>query len=474
MIEIHVLDTPSLGDRSYLVTDGEVAVAIDPQRDIDRMLDLARTNGVVITHVAETHIHNDYVTGGFALARRLGAEYLVSADDDVAFARRPVRDGDVVTTGHLRLRVLHTPGHTFTHLSYVLEDVDERVHGVFTGGSLLFGSTGRPDLLGAQHTKTLARHQHASAHRLAATLPGTTPLFPTHGFGSFCSATPTRGSSSTVAEECRHNPALTQDEDAFVAGLLAGLSAYPSYYLHMAPLNAAGPGPVVPTLPERVDPADLRRRIRDGEWVVDLRRRAAYAAGHLPGSLNFGIDGSFLTYLGWLIPWGTPVSLVADSPSDALTAVRELCRIGIDRAEAMAVGDPLRWGGGAISAFQRVTFAELGQVRAAGHRPVVLDVRRAEERRTAAIAGTRFIPLHELPRRLPELPSDRTVWVHCAAGYRASIAAGLVEATGRHVVLIDDRFPSGGVPPAASTSPAAAFIALPSRRRPLPRTTSGT
>ncbi len=201
VFELRVLDTPSRGDRRYLVTDGEVAVAIDPQRDIDRMVDLARTNGVVITHVAETHIHNDYVTGGFALARRLGAEYLVSADDDVAFARRPVRDGDVVTTGHLRLRVLHTPGHTFTHLSYVLEDVDERVHGVFTGGSLLFGSTGRPDLLGAQHTKTLARHQHASAHRLAATLPGTTPLFPTHGFGSFCSATPTRGSSSTVAEE---------------------------------------------------------------------------------------------------------------------------------------------------------------------------------------------------------------------------------------------------------------------------------
>ena len=217
MFEILSLDTPSLGDRSYLVSDGSVAVAIDPQRDIDRVLDLATGAGVRITHVAETHMHNDYVTGGLALARRVGAEYLVSAGDDVAFARCPVRDGDLISTGQLRLRVMHTPGHTFTHLSYVLEDDERRVHGVFTGGSLLFGSTGRPDLLGAQHTETLARHQYASAHRLAATLPGTTPVFPTHGFGSFCSATPTRGSSSTVAEECRHNPALTQDEDAFVA-----------------------------------------------------------------------------------------------------------------------------------------------------------------------------------------------------------------------------------------------------------------
>ncbi len=298
MIEIRVLDTPSLGDRSYLVTDGEVAVAIDPQRDIDRVLDLARTSGVRITHVAETHIHNDYVTGGFALARRVGAEYLVAADEDVGFARRPVRDGDVITTGGLRLRALHTPGHTFTHLAYVLEDGDRRVHAVFTGGSLLFGSTGRPDLFGAQHTETLARHQHASAHRLARVLPDTTPVFPTHGFGSFCSASPTHGSSSTLAEECRNNPALTEDEDAFVAGLLDGLGAYPAYYAHMAPLNAAGPPAVEPTpaaarRPGRVAAADPGRRVggrpaaaggvRGGSPAREPQFRARRQLPDLPG-----------------------------------------------------------------------------------------------------------------------------------------------------------------------------------------------
>jgi hydroxyacylglutathione hydrolase len=436
MIEILTLDTPSLGDRSYLVSDGTVTVAIDPQRDIDRVL--AAADGVPITHVAETHLHNDYVTGGLALARHVGAEYLVNSADDVAFDRRGVRDGDLIETGGLRLRALATPGHTFTHLAYALEDAAGRVQGVFTGGSLLFGSTGRPDLLGAAHTETLARHQHASAHRLAAALPGATPVFPTHGFGSFCATSRVRRTCSTVEEECRSNPVLTQDEDAFVAGVLAGLGDYPAYYAHMAPLNAAGPAAVEPALPERVEPAELRRRIRAGEWVVDVRRRSAFAAGHLPGSLNFGLDGSFLTYVGWLIPWGTPVSLVAGSPDDALTAVRELCRIGIDRTEALAVGDPLRWSGGPIAAFQRATFAELAQARAAGHRPLVLDVRRTDERRAGALDGTSHVPLHELPGRMGELPADRTVWVHCAAGYRASIAASLLERAGRHVIVIDD------------------------------------
>jgi rhodanese-related sulfurtransferase len=351
-----------------------------------------------------------------------------------------VRDGDVVATGGLRLRVVHTPGHTFTHVSYVLEDADRRVHGVFTGGSLLFGSTGRPDLFGAQHTETLARRQHASAHRLAALLPGTTPVFPTHGFGSFCSATPTHGSSSTVADECRRNLALTLDADAFVAGLVDGLTAYPAYYAHMAPLNAAGPGPAEPGLPERADPDQLRRRILAGEWVVDLRPRAAFAAGHLPGALNVGIDGSFLTYVGWLIPWGTPLSLVAPRHADVEIAVRELSRIGIDRTEAMLVGNPSRWGGGPLASFPRVTFGELTAARAAGHDPQVLDVRRDDERRAGALQDTRHVPLHELSTRLGELPGGRSVWVHCAAGYRASIAASLLQRAGRDVVLIDDRF----------------------------------
>ena len=173
------IETPTLGDRSYLVHDGTVAFVVDPQRDIDRVLALLDEHGVTLTHVFETHIHNDYVTGGLALARRTGAAYLVNAEDEVAFERTPVRDGEVVEVGErMRVTALATPGHTFTHLSYALTesdgDTDGDLHtsvGVFSGGSLLYGATGRPDLLGPEHTDDLVRHQHASAHRLSADLP---------------------------------------------------------------------------------------------------------------------------------------------------------------------------------------------------------------------------------------------------------------------------------------------------------------
>jgi hydroxyacylglutathione hydrolase len=166
VLEIVAIDTPTLGDRSYLANDGAAAVVVDPQRDIDRVLDLAASRGVVITHIFETHLHNDYVTGGPALAEATGAAYHVHGADPVAFGRVPVRDGDVIEVSPaLRVRALATPGHTFTHLSYVLE-ADGQVPAVFTGGSLLYGSTGRPDLLGPASTSALAHAQYASANRL--------------------------------------------------------------------------------------------------------------------------------------------------------------------------------------------------------------------------------------------------------------------------------------------------------------------
>ncbi len=245
-VEIVALDTASLGDRSYVAHDGEYAIVVDPQRDTDRVMDVVATHGLRITHVLETHIHNDYVTGGYALARQVGAEYVVSAGDEVSYERLAVRDGDVLQSGpRMRVGVLHTPGHTYTHLSYTLV-VDGRVVAVFTGGSLLYGSTGRPDLLGAQHAEQLARAQHASVHRLARDLPAETPVYPTHGFGSFCSASQSEGTASTIGAESRINPALIQDEEEFVAVLLAGLDAYPAYYAHMGTGQQRRPRPCRP------------------------------------------------------------------------------------------------------------------------------------------------------------------------------------------------------------------------------------
>lgn len=438
------IETPTLGDRSYLVHDGEVAFVVDPQRDIDRVLDLLAEHEVRLTHVLETHIHNDYVTGGLALAQATGAAYLVNGADEVSFERTPISDGDIVEVGdRMRLTVLATPGHTFTHLSYALRDLGDqsdtdREVGVFSGGSLLFGATGRPDLLGPEHTHDLVRHQHASAHRLADLLPDDAEVFPTHGFGSFCSATQSDATSSTIGREKQANPVLTQDEETYVRELLAGLGAWPAYYAHMAPANAAGPTAPDLSPPEVANATELRRRIEAGEWVVDLRNRTAFAAGHAPGTLNFGLDGGFTTYLGWLIPWGTPITLLGETADDVAEAQRELVRIGIDRLAAHATGGPEAWSTEAPVSFATATFADLAQVR--HHREVViLDVRRTDEHDAAAITGAVNVPLHELWSRIEEVPAGE-VWVHCAGGYRASVAASMLHTHGRTLVAIDDSF----------------------------------
>ena len=433
------IETPTLGDRSYVVHDGEFAFVVDPQRDIDRVLAVLEQAGVQLTHVFETHIHNDYVSGGLALARRTGARYVVNAEDKVSFDRTPIRNGETVEVGQMRVTALATPGHTFTHLSYALAGADSAEQlGVFSGGSLLYGSTGRPDLLGDDHTGQLVRHQYASAHKLATLLPDEAELFPTHGFGSFCSSTQSDVSSSTIGVEKKSNPALTHDEERYARELLDGLSAYPAYYAQMAPLNAYGPFEPDLSPPSEADPAELRRRIEDGEWVVDLRARTAFAAGHTPGSLNFGLDGAFATYVGWLITWGTPVTLLGETAGDVAEAQRELVRIGIDRPAAQATGGADRWTEGEQASFLIATFAELGYVRR--HRPVVvLDVRRAEEYRAARIEGAVNVPIHEIPARIGEVPGGE-VWVHCASGYRASVAASFLSAAGRRLVAINDNF----------------------------------
>jgi len=439
------IDTPTLGDRSYLAHDGLVAVVIDPQRDIDRVLHIAAEEHVRITHVFETHIHNDYVTGGLALAQATGASYHVNAADEVSYDRTPIVDGDVIEVSPtMRVRAISTPGHTFTHLAYAFETAsrpgaDFEPVGVFTGGSLLFGATGRPDLLGHDHTGDLVHHQFASAHLLADQLPEHTHVLPTHGFGSFCSAGSTGDSTaSTIGTERRRNPALTQDEEQWVADTLAGLDAYPAYYVHMAPANASGPMAPDLTAPKTADKDILAARIAAGEWVVDLRTRTAFAAGHVTGTLNFGLDGHFATYLGWLIPWGTPLTLLGDSDGQVSEAQRELVRIGIDHPAAAATGTPDEWTDEALGTYERAVFADLAHVRR--HRSVaVLDVRRATEFDDGHIDGALNVPLHELLGRVGEVPAGE-VWVHCAGGYRASIAASVLASRGIRVVAVDDSF----------------------------------
>jgi glyoxylase-like metal-dependent hydrolase (beta-lactamase superfamily II)/rhodanese-related sulfurtransferase len=438
VLDIRIVETPGLGDRSYIATDGEVAVVIDPQRDIDRILE--EVGDVPVTHVLETHIHNDYVTGGLVLAERCGATYVVNADDPVDFDRHGVRDSDVLTTGSLEITVIHTPGHTPTHLSYAVGVDGQPADAVFTGGSILFGAMGRTDLVDPDITEDLTRAQHRSARRLAELLPDDTDVFPTHGFGSFCSATETKGTESTIGKEKEQNLALTKDEDGFVSELMAGLTAYPRYYAQMAPLNQAGPGEPDLGMPQLVDPAALQHRLEHGEWVVDLRDRKAYAADHVRGTVSIEYADPFATHLGWAVPWDAPLTLIGDSPDDVLGARRQLARIGIDQmAAAVGTTDELA-ADGTTSSYRRATFEDLAAERAErGDEIVVLDVRRPDEWEQGHIAGALHIPFYDLRGRQGDVP-DGEVWVHCQSGYRASIGASLMDGVGREVVHIDDEW----------------------------------
>ncbi|UER53284.1 MBL fold metallo-hydrolase [Kineosporiaceae bacterium SCSIO 59966] len=451
-MDVVVLETPPLGDRSYLIHDGSVALVVDPQRDHDRMEAAARDAGVRITHVAETHLHNDYLTGGLALARTVGAEYLVDADDEVEYKRTGVRDGDVFDVGELEVLVVATPGHTHHHVSYVVRHGGQEA--VFSGGSLLYGSVGRTDLIAPADTEPLTRHQYRSARRLAEVAGDAAQLYPTHGFGSFCSSGPASGAQcSTVAEQRRTNHVLTDDdEDHFVRELIAGLTAYPSYYAHMGPQNRRGPGSPDLSVPEPLDGAELARRLEAGEWVVDLRNRVAFASEHLKGSVSFeyGDGSSFTTFLGWTLPYGDRVTLVG-SREDVEKAVRDLSRIGIDGPDAALGERPADLAPGApTDTIPRVGWAEVAEALKAGGE-TVLDVRREDEYATSHVEGAVNLPLHDLLTRYRELPEGR-LWVHCASGYRSGVAASLLRRLGRDVVQVDaeyDQAGSAGVPVAA-------------------------
>jgi glyoxylase-like metal-dependent hydrolase (beta-lactamase superfamily II)/rhodanese-related sulfurtransferase len=447
-MDVIVIDTPQLGDRSYLVHDGTVALVIDPQRDTDRVEAAAREAGVTVTHVAETHLHNDYVTGGLELAKAHGAKYLVNAADPVQFEREAITDGQTVRVGSLTVRAVATPGHTHTHLSFIVDDGDKQA--VFSGGSLLYGSVGRTDLVAASDTVGLTHDQYASVRRLVAEARKDAALFPTHGFGSFCSSGPATGAgSSTVGEQLTANHALTDpDEDHFVQELIDNLSAYPAYYAHMGAMNAKGPGPADLTVPESVDPAELTRRLAEGEWVVDLRRRVAFASSHLKGSVSFeyGSGSNFTTYLGWVLPWDEKLTLVG-SREDVEKAIRDLSRIGIDSPDAAVGTEPHALApDAAVASYPRTGWDGLLAGRADGD--TVLDVRRTDEFSESHVTGAVNIPVHELLKRMDEVPAGK-LWVHCGTGYRAGVAASLLQRAGRDVVHLDAKFEkaeAAGVP----------------------------
>ncbi|MGK2851662.1 MAG: MBL fold metallo-hydrolase [Candidatus Limnocylindrales bacterium] len=464
-MDIETLVTPGLGNATHLVAnDAGEAIAIDPPRDAWRLAAAASERGWRITHVLETHVHNDYLSGALELRASVGAEILAPARGGYAFAHRPMDDGDALDVGGLRFVARATPGHTPEHLAWdivPLEAVRDGPVAIATGGSLLVGSAGRTDLLGPAATDELTAAQYRTLRSLAA-LPPSVHILPTHGSGSFCAAGPVaRGRTTSVGDELAGNPLLLpMDGEAFRATVLAGFGPYPTYYREMAPLNRAGPvllgsAPVPPML----HPVGVRQAVAAGAVIVDARGREAFAAGHIDGSL--GIEGgeTFASYVGWLVPFGSPLVLVLPEPvvEAGAEAVAGLLRIGYDRVVGVLDGGVDAWAadGGPMSSYPVVAARTVAEEVAAGTAGRLLDVRDPNELRDdGRLDEALTIPLGELMGRLGEVRGPGTLTVLCKSGARASMAAGLLDAAGFDVRLVARRGASeilvarpGGGPP---------------------------
>jgi hydroxyacylglutathione hydrolase len=435
-----------LGHLSTLIADdvAGVAAVVDPRRDVDVYLAAARELDVRITHVVETHLHNDYVSGGRDLAALTGASHVIGAGARLAHEHRPVRDHATFDVGVLRFTTLDTPGHTPEHVAYAVADTSRGTDPalLLTGGSLLVGAVGRTDLLGAEHAVAYAHDMHRSLHDVILANDDHVIVHPTHGAGSLCASGIASTPVSTIGYERRHNALLRiEDVDDFARRLLHRQPAVPRYFARMRPTNQAGPPLLGGRVPEArpMSLAETRAALAGGALLLDLRSPASHAVAHAPGSLSIPLAASFGTWLGWVVEPDRPLVLVLDHPEDWDNAARQALRIG---AEGSLVGH-LRggfgaWadGGGPLESSGRLTVDELAARLATGGTGkgtgdnLVIDVRQADEYAAGHVPGSVHLTAGSLPDRLDELPRDRPIVTICASGVRASIAASLLRSAG--------------------------------------------
>jgi glyoxylase-like metal-dependent hydrolase (beta-lactamase superfamily II)/rhodanese-related sulfurtransferase len=429
---IPVIDE-GLGNSTYLLDVGDGrAVVVDPERDLRHVRAMAQRRGLRITWAVETHLHADFISGVRELAAVEGASVLAPEIGPRGFAVTGLSDGDTVPVGPLTLQAMHTPGHSPEHLSYLLLD-GTRIAGVFTGGSLMVGTAGRTDLVSPDQTVPLARAQYHSLQRLME-LPDQTPVWPTHGAGSFCSSATGGLRVSTIGQERATNPLLqVRDEDAFVEALLGSLGTFPDYFLRLGAINHQGPAVLGDTPPlEALSVERVRDLIDAGAQVVDVREAVDFAAGHVPGSLSITLRPVFSTWLGWLADPGRPVIIVRDRDQDVEDIVWGAANVGFDILAGELAGGMTAW----TQAAQPVTTALIDARRLVDEPDVaVLDVRQGTEFAVGHMPGARGIELGALPGRATEVPGGPLV-VMCGHGERAMSAASILERAGHTDVRV--------------------------------------
>ena len=430
----------SLGNSSYLVgsEQSKECAVIDPLRDIDLYVREAEAQGFRITHSLETHVHNDFISGSRELAARTGTTIGASAAGGLLFDHRPLKKGDAITIGEVRLEVIATPGHTPEHISFLATETSKGgPDALFSGGALLVGGVARSDLMGKQIAPFLDRWFYRTIRQELQQLDDDVAVYPTHGGGSFCLASPSGtggGTTSTVGQERATNPYFqAASEEDFLELALGKSPSFPAYYKRMAAINRRGPH-ILGHLPQLypLAPREVWVRVQGEGIAIDARDIHLYAASHIPGAYSIPLGDSFGTWAGWLVEPGKPLVLVIEEPSATEEAARQLVRIGYDALEGyldggMEAREKARL---PVAHLRTVTPSDLSREMESGNGPLPLDVRFDHEWRLGHVPDALHVELGQLPEHADGLPRDRAYATLCAMGARATIAASVLEREG--------------------------------------------
>jgi hydroxyacylglutathione hydrolase len=437
---------PGLAIYSYMVGDEKTkeCAVIDPTRDVEEYVETAKAEGLHIRHLLETHVHADFVSGAKELKERLGGGPQVhcsgmgGAEWTPPYADVVVRDGDEIAMGRVRLKAIHTPGHTPEHVSWALYD-DGRSKDtpwlVFTGDFLFVGDVGRPDLLGEEQRQAMAHQLYKSVFEVLPGLPDFTEIYPGHGSGSLCGKAIGSRGDSTVGYERRYNGALQPKPEAeWTEGLLKEMPVAPPYFRRMKEVNAQGPKVLGPVLPgqRRFTSKEVHERVCEHCLIVDVRPKEAFAAAHIPGSINIPLGLNLPSWAGWVLPYDRPTLIVPDDPADVPEVVTHLIRVGFDDVQGYLEGGLPAWEdhGFELERLATISVHDLASRLSGDRRPFVLDVRTDSEWESGHIEGAHHIHGGLLQERMDEVPRDRPVAVVCGSGYRASIASSFLKRGG--------------------------------------------
>jgi hydroxyacylglutathione hydrolase len=398
-------------------------------------MQIAEGLGFQVTHALETHLHADFVSGLRELAEAYKVTIGASAESQLAFHHLPLHEGDSIDLGDLALGVLATPGHTPEHISFTLTEADKpSPSSIFTGGALIVGGAARTDLLGAHLTDTLTRFLYHTIHDKLLRLPDEVAVYPTHGAGSFCNAPSSPERTTTIGSE-RHWNALAraESEEAFIKYALDSLPSYPTYFHYLRAVNQLHTHVLrgIPVL-EPLRPGVVRDQMARGVAVVDVRTPREFAEGHIPNAYGIPVATPLSTWAGWVVPFGTPLILVADDPQTREESVRQLIRIGYDDLRGFLDGGMAAWEaeGFPITQVPMISAEELYRERERGRAPQVLDVRQEAEWRAGHLEGARHVEGGQLRDGALPLAKDEPLVVHCGHADRSTVAVSLLQQRG--------------------------------------------